>query len=332
MADVATPSARAEPRGSAAYRWSPVQAVHFATALALAAAALAPAAADTRSETDAVDGARAFSYLQKQCDFGPRNPGSAGHAACLAFLTEELSALCDTVELMHFQPTDSRGNRVPPLTNVIARIAPEMDTRYLFCAHWDTRPRADRAEDPAVRAEPIIGANDGASGVAVLLELANVLQRTPPPVGVDIVLFDGEDYGEEGVLEDYLLGSRAYALRQQHAARPALGVLLDMVGDADLRLPMEQNSLRAAPDLMQHVWGVARDSGERAFLASVGPRIFDDHLPLIEIGWPVIDIIDFDYPYWHTHEDVPERCSAESLASVARVLVRVVFGPQYPAH
>ena len=274
---------------------------------------------------DAVDPERAFGYLTAQCDLGPRDPGSAGHAACLEYLVAELQALCDTVELMHFQPVDSRGNRVPPLTNIVARIVPEEERRYLFCAHWDTRPRADRDPDPARRAEPIIGANDGASGVAVLLELANILHANRPPVGVDLVLFDGEDYGEEGRIQDYMLGSREYA-RQRWQERPVLGVLVDMVGDRDLRLPIEQNSVEAAPELVDLVWSVAETLGEAAFVRRAGYRVFDDHLPLIEVGWPVIDVIDFDYPYWHTHDDTPEHCSPRSLGTVARVLVGVIYG------
>ena len=281
-------------------------------------------AADT-SPVDQVDSARAFSYLMTQCDFGPRNPGSSGHAACLEYLVAELTALCDTVEVMHFQPVDSHGDRVPPLTNIVGRIVPGAERRYLFCAHWDTRPRADHDPDPARRDEPILGANDGASGVAVLLELARILNENPPPMGVDLVLFDGEDYGEEGRIQDYMLGSREYA-RQRWHEKPELGVLVDLVGDSDLELPIEQNSWAAAPDVVEKVWSAAEKLGERAFVRRTGYRIFDDHLPLIEVGWPVIDIIDFDYPYWHTHADTPEHCSPESLGSVARVLVELIYG------
>jgi len=273
----------------------------------------------------AVNGERAYGYLVAQCRFGPRNPGSAGHEAALRYLVRELRGLTDTVETMHFQPIDSHGRRVPPMTNIIARIAPNRRKRYLLCAHWDTRPRAEYDRDPARRGAPIIGANDGASGVAVLLEVANVLAAHPPSVGVDIALFDGEDYGEEGDLDDYCLGSREYA-RGRWQAPPELGVLVDMVGDRDLHLPVEQNSREAAPQVVERVWSAAARLGEVAFDRRTGPRVYDDHLPLIEAGWPVIDVIDFSYPYWHTQGDTPERCAPQSLAAVARVLVAVVEG------
>jgi len=272
-----------------------------------------------------VNGRRAFEVLLRQCAFGPRNPGSPGHAACRAYLAERLTTLTDTVELMHFQPIDSHGNRLPPMTNLIGWIAPKNPKRYLVCAHWDTRPRADHDPDPARRREPILGANDGASGVAVLLEVAAILKKFPPPVGVDIVLFDGEDGGEDGSLDDWLLGSRELA-RRWLEYRPELGILVDMVGDKDLHLPEEGISAQAAPWLVNRVWDAAARIGEPAFERRVGQRVFDDHLPLIEAGWPVIDIIDFEYPYWHTHADTPDKCSAESLAAVMRVLIALIYG------
>ena len=271
-----------------------------------------------------VDGERAFEFLLRQVSFGPRNPGSDGHAGCRAYLVEQLAALTDTVELMHFQPVGSDGERLPPMTNIVARVAPHHDRRYLLCAHWDTRPRADRDPDPALRKEPILGANDGASGVAVLLEVATILRRFPPPVGVDIVLFDGEDYGEEGNLEDYFLGSRELA-RRWLDYRPELGILVDMVGDADLHLPKEEISFTAAPWLVDRVWSIARRLGEDRFEQYVGPRVLDDHVPLLEAGWPVIDIIDFAYPHWHTLADTPDKCSSASLRAVCRVLVALVY-------
>lgn len=282
---------------------------------------------DLPDAVKAVDGDRAFGYLLKQTDLGPRMPGSTGHAQALKMLHELLASLTDTVELMHFQTYDTHGNRLPPMTNIIARLHPEREKRYLFSAHWDTRPRADYDPDPSRRDEPILGANDGASGVAVLLELATVLREYPAPddVGIDIVLFDGEDWGEEGVIDDYMLGSREYA-RVRWRDRPEFGINVDMVGDADLRIPIERFSWEAAPEVVNMVWDTAARLGEKAFVNTVGQAIYDDHVPLIEIGWPVINIIDFDYPYWHTHGDVPSRCSPESLASVTRVLVAVIHG------
>lgn len=277
-----------------------------------------------RGPVEEVSGARAFDYLLGQVRFGPRNPGSEGHASCREYLTGELAALVDSVELMHFQPVGSNGQRLPAMTNIIGRIAPTQQRRYLLCAHWDTRPRADRDPDTGLRAEPIVGANDGASGVATLLEVATVLRRFPPPVGVDIVLFDGEDYGEEGNLEEYFLGSRELARQWLHY-RPELGILVDMVGDRELHLPKEGISFAEVPWLVDKVWGVAERVGERAFEDRVGPRVLDDHVPLLEVGWPVIDIIDFDYQYWHTLGDTSDKCSPGSLRAVSRVIVGLIF-------
>ena len=281
--------------------------------------------ASERPALDSVDGERALAFLTAQTDLGPRAPGTAGHEAGLRYLVETLRALVDTVETMRFQPMDSHGRRLPPMANIIGRIRPDAQPRYLLCAHWDTRPRADRDPDPARRDDPIVGANDGASGVAVLMEVASVLRDHTPPVGVDIVLFDGEDWGEEGSLDDYFLGSREYAA-QRWSEEPELGILVDMVGDADLHIPVERLSWQTSPDLVSNVWRVAEDIGVDAFDARVGRTVYDDHLPLVEIGWSVIDIIDFDYPYWHTHSDTPDKCSSESLESVAKVLVAVIHG------
>lgn len=282
--------------------------------------------ANIRQSLKLVNAQRAFGYLTAQTSFGPRNPGSRGHAACREYLVRQLGMLTDTVEVQHFQPTDSRGERAPAMTNIIGRIAPQRARRYLLCAHWDTRPRADRDPDMRRRHQPILGANDGASGVAVLLEVAKVLKSVPPRVGVDIVFFDGEDFGEEGRLEDYFFGSREFA-RRWRGPKHEMAVLVDMVGDRNLQLPVEGISARAAPEVVDRVWSAAERIGEPTFVRSMGVEIQDDHVPLIEAGWRAIDIIDFSYPYWHTTADTPDKCSPGSLASVARVLLATIMAP-----
>jgi glutaminyl-peptide cyclotransferase len=271
----------------------------------------------------------AFELLVRQTSFGPRDPGSSGHRDCLQFLVTSLKSCTDNVRIQEFSHIGYDGRKLP-LTNVIASFNSEAPSRILLCAHWDTRPRAERDENPARRQEPIIGANDGASGVAVLLELARIFKNHPPPVGVDIVLFDGEDYGREGDTDRYLLGSRYYAKNIPPDRQPRYGILLDMVGDANLELPKEQNSIRFAPDIVKTVWNAARELGINQFIDQVGDEILDDHIPLNEAGIRTIDIIDFAYPdathkYWHTHDDTPEHCSAESLGAVGTVLVQVVY-------
>ncbi len=274
-------------------------------------------------------GPRAFDLLSQQTSFGPRNPGSAGHRACLQFLVSFLTSNADDVRTQEFTHAGYEGETLH-LTNVIASFRPGSASRILLCAHWDTRPRAERDPDKTRQRQPILGANDGASGVAVLLEIAALMKATPPPIGVDIVLFDGEDYGHEGDLSQYLLGSRHFARTIPANYRPRYGVLLDMVGDADLEIFKEQQSVRSAPDVVKNVWDTARELGITQFSDRIGDEIIDDHVPLNEAGIKTIDIIDFAYPdqshrYWHTHNDIPEHCSSESLGAVGRVLTSVVY-------
>ncbi|MGA9119861.1 MAG: M28 family peptidase [Bacteroidota bacterium] len=274
------------------------------------------------------DGKAAYAYLLKQTSYGPRNPNSAGHEACLAYLNRTLQELADTVSLQRF--SHQGYDETLSLTNIFARFRPHDTTRILFLAHWDTRPRAENDEDKSRRNQPILGANDGASGVAVLLELASLLKHTPPPIGVDILLVDGEDYGKEGDHDLYLLGTRYFAKVMAPAYAPRFGILLDMVGDTFLELPKEANSVQYAPDIVDLVWSTAHNLGVRQFVDAVGEAIIDDHLPLNEAGIKTIDIIDFNYPdptnrYWHSLKDTPDHCSAESLEAVGTVITEVMY-------
>jgi Zn-dependent M28 family amino/carboxypeptidase len=273
-------------------------------------------AACSAPEGSLFDQNSAWRFLLTQVSFGPRTPGSPAHQACRDYLLARLQEYCDTASAQDF--TAVVGQETLSLSNIIGVRNPNGSPHILLCAHWDSRPRADEDLDPANWNKPIAGANDGASGVAVLLELARVLAAAPPWYKVSIVFFDGEDYGVE--IKDYLLGSKYYAA-QLAQDRPARGILLDMIGDKDLRIPQEGNSVAAAPDLVNAVWGVAASLGERTFVPEAGYTILDDHLPLIQAGVPTIDLIDFDYPYWHTVQDTADRCSPASLGAVGRVLL-----------
>ena len=268
------------------------------------------------SPASAFDQDRAWSCLVAQVAFGPRNPGSTGHALCRDYLLKALQAYCYSATTQEFEA--QVGQDALHLSNLLGTINPSGSPHVILCAHWDTRPRADQDPDPRNWNTPILGANDGASGVAVLLELARVLGTTPVPYQVSIVLFDGEDYGV--AIDDYLLGSKYYAA-QLPADPPTRGVLLDMVGDADLQLYQEGYSVTHAPSLVQAVWGRALSLGQTAFIPQVRHTIIDDHLPLISAGIPTIDVIDFDYPYWHTVQDTVDKCSPASLGTVGRVLL-----------
>lgn len=268
----------------------------------------------------AVDGPRMQARVAEQVAMGPRISGTEPNARARAWIAEHLTRLGGQVELQSF--VDSTLGRPLPLTNVIGRFGPSTGRRLLFCAHFDTRPFADHDPDPARRLEPVAGANDGGSGVAVLLELAEMMHSKPPSVGVDLVFFDGEDLGAADRPDEFCLGARGYADRlppRGDERRPVAGFLFDMVGDADLDIRIEGNSQRRAANLVALVLEAARATGARSFHEEVGYTLTDDHVPLLDAGLPCVDLIDFDYPAWHTTMDTPERTSAESLAEVARV-------------
>jgi hypothetical protein len=270
------------------------------------------------------DADRAFQHLLAQVECGPRVPNTPGHAACRDYLLRELGAVADQVLSQDFVQ-EIRG--VPlRLSNLIGVFAPDQPTKVLLAAHWDTRPTADMDPNPANRGLPIAGANDGASGVAVLLEVARVLREVGPPLGVILVLFDGEDYGPG--IDAMFLGSRYYA-RHLLPERPAWGVLLDMVGDRDLQIPREGYSEQFARPVNDRVWAAARELGRPEFLDRVGPAILDDHVSLLEVGVPMIDVIDFSYgpanSWWHTLEDTPDKCSPASLQAVGQVVLRTLY-------
>jgi len=266
------------------------------------------------------DAEHAFQYLVRQCEFGPRNPGSNGHENARKYLISELKQYSKEVVAQEFEYSDKQKS--VKLTNIIARFGKKGGEKILLSAHWDTRPFAEHDANPEKRNTPILGANDGASGVAVLLEIAKILKSNSPENEVFIVLFDGEDYGKN--TDEMFLGSRYFA-KNMAQWKPDYGILLDMIGDKELDLPIEQLSFRAAPDLTRKVWQTANDLGLRAFHPQLGPAVMDDHVSLIEAGVPCIDIIDFDYPYWHTTEDTPDKCSAESLATVGKLILALIY-------
>ena len=270
------------------------------------------------------DGAKAFGFLTAQTDFGPRNPNSTGHRKCLQYLVAELRKYADNVSQQDFVLT-GYGDEVLKLANVFGSFNVTVSDRILLLAHWDTRPRADQEKDPSKQAKPILGANDAASGVAILLELARLMQQTRPTVGVDILFVDGEDYGKSQDLERYFLGARHFMKLKNESYKPRFAILLDMVGDRDLRIPMEQKSMSHAPEVVELIWSTAEKLGITQFVNIPGEEISDDHVPLNEGGIPTVDIIDFQYPYWHTLEDTPDKCSSESLEAVGTVLTHVVY-------
>ncbi|MEN6642866.1 MAG: M28 family peptidase [Armatimonadia bacterium] len=290
------------------------------------------------------DSTRAFADLERQCEFGPRIPGSQAHANCLAWLVQQLGTADQVVQ----QPFESSTTFGGPynFTNVLAIYGKDKPgVPFLLCAHWDCRPKADEDPDPANQDKPVPGANDGASGVAVLLELARLMATNPPPRPIIIAMLDAEDSGQSGSGELYsgfCLGAKYLATHWPSAlAKPTEGVLLDLVGGDDvanprcpprfggnniLDFPIERNSQNYNPTLVSALWTIADERGHTAFKRTTGSSITDDHLPLNAGGIKVIDIIDFPPPEWHTIDDTPANCSAAALYQTGDTLARYIWG------
>ncbi len=268
------------------------------------------------------DGEVAHRLIEEQCSLGPRFPGSPGHSRMRDWLIGEVSRRTDAVSVQTFEIAGPDG--AIELTNVIASFGVSERRRILLGAHWDTRAVAECDPDPANRETPILGANDGASGVAVLLELARLMSEREPPVGVDLVFFDGEDGGDEGGLGEWCLGSTYYATHLGDYC-PEYAVVIDMIGDCELSIPIEPNSWAACPLEVDRVWSVAERVEARDFVRRGGTALYDDHIPLIRAGIPSVLVIDFDYPHWHTLADTPDKCCPASLAEVGRVLVGLIY-------
>ena len=258
------------------------------------------------TESTSFDGQRAFADVETQVAFGSRVPGSEGHTKIQEWMREELESAGWQVEI---QTSEALGHSVENLVARRSAGAPQI----ILGAHYDTRMFADNDPDPARHTTVVPGANDGASGVAVLLELARSLPGDTVPIW--LVFFDAEDNGRiEGW--DWILGSREFV--KNNPVQPRAAVIVDMIGDADLNIYKEHNS---NPALTDEIWEVANGLGYGSkFIPEYKHSMIDDHTPFLEAGIPAVDIIDFDYPYWHTVQDTPDKVSAESLQIVGETL------------
>lgn len=273
---------------------------------------------------------RAFGYLTALCNLGPRPSGSSQMKKQQQSLTNFFEKQGAVVRMQSFEIRHPETGAPVGMSNLIASWYPNRPKRFLFCAHYDTRPFPDR--DSRNPRGVFVGANDGASGVAALMELAHQFSILPADVGVDIVLFDGEEFVFEQGRDDYFLGSTFFAekYKMQPPAIPyQAGVLLDMVGDRELKIYFEVNSLKYARNVARGIWDTAEELGVNAFVSRSRHDIDDDHIPLNQIARiPTVDLIDFDYPrpgfgapkYWHTEQDIPANCSGDSLAAVVWVV------------
>jgi Zn-dependent M28 family amino/carboxypeptidase len=240
------------------------------------------------------------------------------------WLDSLLRQRADTVIVQGWSHVTAKGDTLP-LRNFIARFNPGAEKRVLLLAHWDSRPVSDspKSRDPT---RPVPGANDGGSGVALLLGVADALKRTPPAIGVDLLFVDGEDYGDfSKTPDDVLIGSRYYGAHQLPGPKPLYAVLFDLVGDKDLQLYQEGNSLIGAPEVVDLVWNTAKDLGYGGyFIASPRHTLIDDHIELQKTGIHAIDVVDFDYPAWHTPDDTIDKVSAGSLQVVGDVAMALI--------
>lgn len=269
----------------------------------------------------------AYSYAARQVAFGPRVPGSKAHAACGDWLVEKLKATGASVSEQTAALTTFDGVKIP-MRNILARLNPDSDNRILFFAHWDTRPWADNDPDPTNHKTPIDGANDGASGTAVLLELARVISSDSGiKTGVDILLCDAEDWGEESNDESWAMGARYFAENaQKEGYYPNAAILVDMVGAPDATFMREFFSQRADPTLADEIWSIGNSLGYgEMFVNRIGSAVNDDHVELIKAGIPAIDIIDYRegqgfFPGWHTISDNMNVISPATLGAVGQVL------------
>ena len=277
--------------------------------------------------TTEYDGDTALGYIKTQLDFGPRIPGSQGHQRAGEWIAQMMRERADTVIEQRWTHRTVKGDTLP-MRNILARYNPSASQRILYLTHWDTRPVSDNSVNLGERMTPVPGANDGASGTALLIALGDILKRTPAPpnVGIDLLFVDGEDYGDFGKNEDVLIGSRYFAEHLPDSGyRPLFGVLWDMIGDRDLQIDQESHSLQRAPEVVQRVWKTAADLGySRIFLSQEGQGVTDDHIPLLDKGLRVIDVIDYDYAAHHTPRDTIDQVSAQSLKIVGDVALALI--------
>jgi len=283
----------------------------------------------------------AMAYCQAQCDFGPRTMNSKAHDLCEEWIINKFKGFGLEVETQKADLTGWDGTKLHS-TNIIAHFNPQAERRILICAHWDSRPWADNDPDSTNWHKPVLAANDGASGVGVMLEVARLLQNdTTLAIGVDLVCFDAEDYGtpqwaekNEDSENTWALGAQYWAKNLPENYKPQFGILLDMVGGQGAKIYQEQNSIRYAASIVDKVWSAARHAGfSSVFANEVGGGVTDDHIPVNEAGIPTVDIIPF-YPdcrqssfgpTWHTINDDMEHLDINTLKAVGQTLIQVIY-------
>jgi len=280
------------------------------------------------SQRNPFDASGAMEFTRQQCEFGPRVPGTSSHAACAEWLVKTLQSSCDTVLVQTASMQSARSGKVD-VKNIVGVFNPAASERLLLVAHWDTRPWADNDPDAANHSKPVMGANDGASGVGVLLQLARELKACGTTLGIDILLVDAEDLGVDDDEESWALGTQYWASHPHVQGYKALfGILLDMVGSADATFTREYYSMQYASGFCDLVW---RHAAGSHFINAQGGAVTDDHVFVNRAGIPCIDIIDMRSdsdtgfcPEWHTVSDTMDAISAATLGEVGQTLLNVI--------
>jgi glutaminyl-peptide cyclotransferase len=283
-------------------------------------------AEDREPEAAAVafDGERAMTYLKTLCDLGPRVSGTEGMRLQQDLLKKHFEKYGATVTFQKFDGKQPSQKAAVPMANMIVSWRPEAKRRLILCGHYDTRPIADQEPRMGDWRKPFLSANDGTSTVALFMELAHHLKDLPLKVGLDFVIFDGEEFINDNKTDRFFLGSTFFGTnykREKQEVKYLAAVLLDLFAGKHAVLRVEQNSRLLAGALCEDVWAEAKRQGAKSFVWEPGPEVQDDHLALNAANIPAIDLIDFDYPHWHKLTDLPRECSGEKMAEVARVLL-----------
>jgi glutaminyl-peptide cyclotransferase len=273
----------------------------------------------------AFSGDRAQTWIERQCALGPRVPGTKAHERWIRMVTSYLDSLRVPVRKEAFSRPSPLGADTLRLTNLVASLRPGVRPRLLIGAHWDSRPWADQDPDSALRRRPVPGANDGASGVAVLLELARMMAQIPPPLGVDLAFFDMEDMGKSESGEGYCQGS-LYMATNWPGPPPDWVVVLDMVGSEASQFGREAYSVQQAPALVDLLFRLAGERGYREWNPESEYGVEDDHVSFQSVGIPAVDVIGFNDPNWHTSRDDPRHTSALRLFRVGTVMADLIWG------
>jgi hypothetical protein len=270
----------------------------------------------------AFSGKRAMEYLEAICKIGPRQSGTEGMKRQQLLIEKHFKALGARVSYQRFVARQKSKPKPVAMANMIVSFRPERSRRAILCSHYDTRPIADQEPNPRRWNDPFLSANDGGSGIALLMELGNHMKDLDTTVGVDFVFFDGEEYVFDKD-DTYFFGSEHFAAEYRKAKKKTTytgALLLDMIAGKGASFPIEQSSRVLAGKLVREVWGIARELKCTAFNDGLSRySIQDDHLALNRAGIPAIDIIDFDYPHWHRLSDVPKNCSPAPMEQVAKV-------------